>query len=114
MTKEKNEAQLEKKIGKLKEKIAALGEMHPGSLSKQYNICGNPTCKCKDPDNPVKHGPYYNLSYTFRGRSKTKFIRQELVRDFVRYTSAYKKFKHYVDELVQCNVDLINLRTTRL
>src|SRR5512135_36179 len=103
MTKETKEAQLEKKIGKLKEKIAALGEVHPGTLSKQYNICGNPTCKCKDPDKPVKHGPYYNLSYTFHGRSKTKFIRQELVRDFMGYTSSYKKLKDYVDELVQCN-----------
>jgi len=113
MTKEEKETQLEKRIGKLKEKIVALGPMHPGSLSKQYNICGNPTCKCKDPHDPVKHGPYYNLSYTFHGRSKTKFIRQELVRDFMRYTNSYKKFRQYADELVQSYVDLVALRTTR-
>lgn len=113
MRKDKKEVQLEKRIEMLKKEMLALGPMHPGALSKQFNICGNPTCKCKDKHNPQKHGPYYNLSYTFRKKSRTKFIRQELVDDFARYTDAYKKFRQLVEELVQCNIDLIGLRTKR-
>ncbi|MGC9328602.1 MAG: DUF6788 family protein [Candidatus Hinthialibacter sp.] len=29
--------------------------MRPGALSQQYNVCGNPRCRCKDPQHPQKH-----------------------------------------------------------
>jgi len=46
----------------IKAELAALGEMRPGSLSRQYNVCGKPNCRCKDPQNPQRHGPCYQLS----------------------------------------------------
>ena len=51
----------------------------PGSISEQWNICGTQGCKCKDPNHPVKHGPYYQLSYTYRGKSRTEFVRKEFL-----------------------------------
>ena len=72
---------LEKKIEKIKQQIIALGDMHPGSLSKQFNICGNPKCRCKDPDNPKKHGPYYQLSFVHKVRSTSRFINKEFVAE---------------------------------
>lgn len=104
------EAQLERKIGAIKKKLMAVGEMYPGAVSEQYNICGTPGCKCKDKENPRKHGPYSNLSFTFQGKSSTKFIRKELVSDFKRYTANYKKFREYSEHLIECNMELINLR----
>ncbi len=38
---------LEKRIQSLKHQISQLGDLRPGALSKQYNICGNPNCRCK-------------------------------------------------------------------
>ena len=38
---------LETKIRKVKQEIATLGELRPGNLSRQYNVCGNPDCRCK-------------------------------------------------------------------
>jgi len=61
--------QIAHKIAQLKQELAELGPMHPGSLSEQYNVCGKPGCRCKDPKNPQKHGPYYQLSFTWRGKS---------------------------------------------
>lgn len=107
------EERLKNKIKELKREINSIDEMFPGSISKQFNICGNPDCRCKDKDKPVKHGPYYNLSYTFRGKSHTKFIRQELVKQFKGHTRNYKRFKACSDELIRCNVELINLRSIR-
>ncbi len=46
-----------KKIEQLKKKLAQLGPILPGSLSEQWNVCGTPGCRCKDPVQPVKHGP---------------------------------------------------------
>ncbi len=33
---------LEAKIAKVKAALAALGDLRPGTLSQQYNVCGNP------------------------------------------------------------------------
>ena len=106
-------AQLTRKIQTLKKKIADIGEVYPGSVSQQYNICGTPGCKCKDEKNPKKHGPYFNLSFTFKGKSRTKFIRKELVQDFKRYTANYKILRNYVEQFIELNIELINLRSKR-
>ena len=53
---------LEGRIVEIKNEIMELGEIRNGSVSEQYNVCGNPTCRCKDKDNPQKHGPYYQLT----------------------------------------------------
>jgi hypothetical protein len=53
----KQEAQIERQIEKVKRDIAALGDLRPGSLSTQYNVCGSPGCRCKATP-PEKHGPY--------------------------------------------------------
>ena len=108
-----SERQLKVRIKKLKESIVELGLMHPGSLSEQYNVCGSANCKCKDERNPVKHGPYTNLSYTFKGKGGTKFVRKDLVRDFNTFTKNYGNFRKYVDELIQCNIDLIKIRSKK-
>ena len=66
MEKKQKAVKLLKKIESIKQKIIELEEMRPGSLSKQYNVCGTPNCKCKDKEKPQKHGPYYQLSYTHK------------------------------------------------
>src|SRR5436853_4172700 len=38
--------QIAHKIAQLKQELAELGPMHPGSLSEQYNVCGKPGCRC--------------------------------------------------------------------
>ncbi len=101
---------IEKKIAAVKQKIMALGDMHPGSLSKQFNICGTPGCRCKDPDNPKKHGPYYNLSFTHKGRSTSRFINKEYVLTIRRQLSNYKKFKLLVKEWKELATDLSKMR----
>ena len=101
---------LEKKIEKIKQQITALGDMHPGSLSKQFNICGNPKCRCKDPDNPKKHGPYYQLSFVHKGKSTSRFINKEYVTEVKRQLANYKKFKLFVNEWKELATDLSKIR----
>ena len=60
--------QIQRQIAKIKGELLELGDLHPGSLSRQYNVCGKPGCRCKDPKNPRRHGPYHKVSYVYRGR----------------------------------------------
>lgn len=99
-------ASIERKIENLKQQLAWLGPMHPGSLSEQYNVCGKPDCRCKDPKNPQKHGPYYHLSFTWRGKSRTLFVRAERLAEMREKLANYKRFRELTDEWVDLVVGL--------
>ena len=92
--------QLEKQIPTVKAALATLGPMRPGSLSKQYNVCGNPTCRCKAKARPRKHGPYYQLSYVHQGKHTTQFIRREFVAEVRHQLANYKQFRKLTDRWV--------------
>ena len=98
--------QLEKRIEQIRAELAALGPVHPGSISQQYNVCGNPGCRCKDPENPQKHGPYYQLSYTSRGKHTTRFIRAECLEDMQRKVANYKRLRELTQEWIDLSVAL--------
>ena len=88
----------EPRIQQIKAALAVLGEMRPGSLSKQYNVGGKPSCRCKDPPNPQRHGPYYQLSWVHQGKSTTQFIRQPFLREVRTQLATYTKFRKLTDE----------------
>ena len=87
-----------------------IGEMRPGSLSKQYNVCGVPGCHCKDEKNPKKHGPYYQLSFTRNKKSSTRFIRRHQVTEVKAQIAQYKKLRSLVDKWIELAMSLAELR----
>ena len=99
-------AQIARKIEHLKQQLAELGPMHPGSLSEQYNVCGKPGCRCKDVKNPQKHGPYYQLSFTWRGQGRTRFVRAERLAEARQKLANYKRFRELTDQWVDLVVEL--------
>lgn len=102
--------QMQARIEEIKKRLVAMGEMRPGSLSKQYNVCGNPTCRCKDPTNPKKHGPYYQVSYTHKGKSTTQFVKRSTVTETKKQLKNYQTFKKLIDEWVDLSVEIARLR----
>ena len=93
-------------MARIKRQIQELGPLHPGRITEQYNVCGTPGCRCKDPDKPRKHGPYASLSYTFQGQSTTRFVRKDCVAEMKRRTQRYERLKKLVAELVEANIEL--------
>ena len=76
----------------------ALGDMRPGAISEQYNVCGKAGCRCKDPNDPKRHGPYYQLSYTHMGKSTTEFVKKPMVSEVQKQLHNYAKFRKLTDE----------------
>ncbi len=101
------------KIEQLKQKLLSLGPVLPGSISEQWNVCGTPGCKCKDPKNPQKHGPYYQLSFSVGGRSSSMFIKKQDISEARKRLRSYQEFKKLTTELVQAHVDLIRFNGFR-
>lgn len=106
------ETTLEKQIEETKKTLVALGDMRPGSLSKQYNVCGKPGCSCKA-DPPKKHGPYYQVSYTRKGKSSSKFVKKEDLPEVRKQIKNYEKMKLLADRWIDLATELSNLRIAK-
>lgn len=91
---------MEKRIEEIKAKLARIGPMRPGSLNKQFTVCGRSNCRCGDPKNPKKHGPYYQLSYVHQGKSTSQYIQKESVAAVRSQLANYKTFKALTTEWV--------------
>ncbi|MBC8247874.1 MAG: hypothetical protein H8E81_09830 [Deltaproteobacteria bacterium] len=103
-------AQCQERIRRIKVEISGIGEMTPGSISEQFNVCGNPNCRCKDPDNPQKHGPYLQLSYTRKKKSTTEFVRKEIAVDVRKAIENYHAFRKLTEEWVDLSIEIRKLR----
>ncbi len=90
----------EAQIVRIKTQLQAQGLMRPGSLSRQYNVCGKPGCRCKDPKQPRRHGPYYQLNYVYRGKKTSRFIRKEILQHVRIELANYKKFRRLTDQWI--------------
>ena len=90
---DKRLVQIERRIDKIKAELAKMGEMRPGSLTRQY----------KDPE--TRSGPYYQLSYTLDMKSRTEYIRRECVSDIRRQIRNYKRFKKWCSEWVALSIE---------
>jgi hypothetical protein len=98
-------AQVQRRIAQVQRQLRALGPLHPGSISEQYNVCGQPGCHCKDPKNPQKHGPYYQLSFTWGGKSSTRFLRPAQVEPMRQKVANYKRLRELMNEWVSLEVE---------
>jgi hypothetical protein len=94
-------SQLEKiaaRIASIKAELAAIEEMRPGSLTRQY----------KDPEE--QSGGYYQLSYTRDGRSRTEYIPRHAVREVKAQVASYKQFKALTEEWLALSIEQSRLK----
>lgn len=94
-------AKIEREIEGIKDQIAEIGIVRPGSLTRQY----------KDPKN--KKGPYYQISYTHRMQSKTQYVRSGSVAEVRREIRDYNKLKRLVERWVALGIEYSALSMKR-
>lgn len=100
---------LDAKIAKIKAALAALGDLRPGTLSQQYNVCGKPACRCKARP-PRKHGPYYQVSFTWQGKSQSQFVRRADVPAMRVQLRTYQRLRTLVDTWISVAMTVSRLR----
>jgi Family of unknown function (DUF6788) len=109
----RREMTLERRIERIKNDLRSLGELRPGSLSEQYNVCGVAGCQCKA--SPAKkHGPYYQLSFTRKGKSTSRFVRRDEVAVVRRQLKNYTQLRGLVDKWIDASMELSALRVEQL
>ena len=105
-------ATLERAIDKVKRELGDLGDMRPGSLSTQYNVCGTAGCRCKATP-PQKHGPYYQVSYTRKGKSSSKFVKEKDLPEVRRQLKNYERMKALMEQWIDLSMELSTLRLNK-
>ena len=94
--------QLETQIQKLKLSLTELGSLRPGNLTRQY----------KDPAN--KKGPFYQLSYTHKMKSRTEYVRPGNVAAIRKEIAQYKKYKKLTDRFIDLSIELSKAKIQHL
>ena len=90
--------QIQRRVEKIKQLLLNIGEMRPGSLTMQYQ-------KPKE-----KKGGFYQISYTYKMRSKTEYVRPEFVKDLKDQVAQFKKFKKLMQEWIDLAIEHSQLK----
>lgn len=85
--------EIRKRIDQIKAELAAIDDMRPGSLTRQY----------KDPKN--QSGAYYQLSYTREMKSRTEYVARECLREVRRQITHYQRFKALTQEWIALSIE---------
>ena len=96
----------ESNVTRIKDRLHRLGPFLPGSISRQFNVRGNPGCRCKNPRNPKRHGPWYQLSYTANGRGSTRFVKKTELAEARRWLHRFRRFKRLNAQLLDAWLEL--------
>ena len=80
--------------------------MLPGTLEEHYNVCGKAQCRCKDKINPRKHGPYYRLSYSLKGKNSSVFVKKEDAPAIREMTENYRESRSNTQDLALEMIEL--------
>jgi hypothetical protein len=102
------ERDINNRIAAIQRELSALGLLHPGSITRQYNVCGTPTCRCKA-DPPQRHGPYYQLSYTHHRKSSSTFVRAPDLAEVKKQILTYERLRTLVDEWIGLSIERARL-----
>ena len=81
-----------KRIDAIKSEILHLGDLRPGSVTKQYG----------DPKN--KKQPFHQINYTLKGKFKTDYVKKTFVDEMEKQTLEYKKLKELIVEWMELGI----------
>jgi hypothetical protein len=94
---------VEKRIRLLKRRLSGVGNMRPGTLGVQYR-------------NPAERKtPFHQISYTYKGKSRSEYVRPENLPMVRCEIEAYKRFKAILYDLLDLSIQASRIRCgTRL
>ena len=85
---------------KLKERIARLGLVIPGTIRETYLLCGKPGCACADND-AARHGPYYLWNRKVNGKLTSKSIPKDKLPLYEQWLSNRRLLESLIQEMLE-------------
>ena len=84
--------EISKRIEEIKNELQSLGDLRPGSLSKQY---GKPK---------EKKGVFFQINYTHKMKSKSDYVKKDFIDEMEQQLKEYKKMRILVDEWIDLGI----------
>jgi len=92
MKKMKNRQEISARIEKIKLELQLLGDLRPGSLTKQYK------------DSKNKTGGFYQINYMHKMKSRSDYVKKDFLEIMQAQTEEYKKMKLLISEWVELGI----------
>jgi hypothetical protein len=90
-------SRIKNEIEMIQSQLMDIGDMRPGSLTKQYR-------------NPKERtGEFFQISYTHKMKSKTQYVRPQFVEEVRRQIRNYKTFKKLIEKWVALGIQYSQL-----
>ena len=101
--------QLEQRRDDLRQQLAALGDLRPGSLVARYRKCGKPYCHCAK-DGSRGHGPSWSLTRQVAGKTVTRIIPPDAVAQTQAQIAECQRLRRLTGELIEVSDALCQTR----
>lgn len=87
-----------RQIQNIKKQLQNLGPMRPGTLTRQY----------RDPKKKI--GPFHQISYTYRMKSRTEYVRPVFISKIQEQIVNFKRFKKLIQRWIDLALKLSKLQ----
>ena len=99
---------LQRRRDVLREELAAVGDLRPGTLVEITRKCGKPTCHCARPGDPGHRG--WALSRSVGGRRVNRGVPRHALDEARAQLAEHERFKDLSRDFVEANEELCRAR----
>jgi hypothetical protein len=100
---------LEQQRARLFARLAAVGDLRPGSINATYRKCGKPNCACARPGHPG-HGPRWLWTRSAGGKTRTRQLARAELDKVRAELAACKEFAALSEQIVEVNEAICEAR----
>jgi hypothetical protein len=100
---------LEQQRAQLYQRLAATGDLRPGSINATYRKCGKANCACAQPGHPG-HGPRWLWTRSAGGKTRTRQLAPAELEKVRAELEAYKQFAALSEQIVEVNEAICEAR----
>ena len=98
---------LRKDCETLKQQIADLGYVLPGSIQKRQYSCGKPNCRCMTEG--ILHGPYYQWTRKISGKTVNISLEKEIAMTVKQWIKNNRKLRKLCTRLEKNSIAMLKI-----
>jgi hypothetical protein len=100
---------LEQQRAQLYQRLAATGDLRPGSINPTYRKCGKPNCACAQPGHQG-HGPRWLWTRSAGGKTRTRQLAPAELDKVRAELANYKEFAALSEQIVEVSEAICEAR----
>lgn len=104
---EKKLKKLREDYQKIKQEIADVGHVVPGTLQKRSYACGQPYCHCKR--DGILHGPYYHWTRKVDGKTVSLSLDKETAAIVQEWIQNKRKLRTLCTRLEKTSLEILKI-----